>query len=60
MYRRLLWKKIEKDFNIAKKNLTCHKNVSHWVRNENIGLYYLLKAYNAAIKTDKKNNLIFS
>lgn len=60
MYRRLLWKKIEKDFNIAKKNLTCPKNVSHWIRNENIGLYYLLKAYNAAIKTDKKNNLIFA
>ena len=60
MYRKLLWKKIEKDFKIAKKNLTCPKNVSYWVRNENIGLYYLLKAYNAAIKTDKKNNLIFA
>ena len=56
----LIWKEIEQDFETAKKNLWCPKGVETWHREEEIGNYYLLKAYLNAKKEEVKDNLLFA
>ncbi len=55
-----LWKQIAEDYDKAKHYLYCLKKVDNWHREEDKGIYYLLKAYLHAKEQPEKDCLLYA
>lgn len=55
-----VWSEIRTDYEKARFALWCPKDVGTWHREEDIGRYYLLKAYHRACSAEPKDNLLFA
>lgn len=54
------WEEILSAYNKAKDALWCPKSKGHWHREEEIGHYYMWKAYHKACETEPKDYLLFA
>jgi len=52
------WEQIISDYKVAWNCLVCPKHCNEWHREENKGLFYLLKAYLAATEETEKGNFV--
>ena len=54
------WEKILSDYNKAKDALWCPKDKGNWHREDEVGHYYMWKAYHEACETEPKDDLLYA
>jgi hypothetical protein len=54
------WEEIRSDYNKAKEALWCPRGQKNWHREEEIGRYYMWKAYHSACEAEPKDQLLYA